>query len=304
MAPPSASTTSRATERAGIIYSFTAYALWGLFPIYFKALSVRPLEFVVHRIVWSALLLYGVLAARRRWAWLRELRSRSVLLGFAASAACLSLNWFIYIYAVSTNRVVDGSLGYFINPLVSVLLGVVVLKERLRRAQWVAVALAGAGVLWLTLLLGELPWIGLSLAVSFGFYGLLRKTASLGALEGLALETTLLFPFSALYFGWLVLQGRADFVAVSAFEQVLILMSGPLTTVPLLLFAAGARRIPLSLLGLLQYVAPTAQLLLGVFLWHEPFGRERALGFFLIWLGLAIYSAEGLWSARRLRFSK
>jgi chloramphenicol-sensitive protein RarD len=288
-----------------MLYSFTAYASWGLFPLYFKAVPVRPLEFLVHRIVWSVLLLYAVLAVRKRWAWLAEVRqSRSLALGFAASAACLSVNWFIYIYAVTTGRVVDASLGYFINPLVSVLLGVVVLKERLRRVQWAAVGLAAAGVIWLTLQVGELPWIGLSLAVSFGTYGLLRKTAKLGAMEGLALETTLLFPLAALYLGWLVVQGQSGFVTGSGVDRTLLLMAAPLTTGPLILFAAGARRIPLSLMGLLQYVAPTTQLLLGVLLFHEPFGHEKVLGFALIWLGLAVYSAEGLWTAQVLRWAK
>jgi chloramphenicol-sensitive protein RarD len=301
-------TTAPATlssHRAGMLYSFAAYASWGLFPLYFKAVHVRPLEFLGHRIVWSVLLLYALLAVKQRWTWLGEARrSRALLLGFAASSACLSINWFIYIYAVTTDRVVDASLGYFINPLVSVLLGVVVLKERLRRLQWVAVALATAGVLWLTLLVGELPWIGLSLAFSFGTYGLLRKTAKLGALEGLTLETTLLAPLAALYLGWLVVQGQSGFIAGSAADRVLLLMSGPLTAGPLLLFAAGARRIPLSLMGLLQYVAPTGQLLLGVLVWHEPFGHERVLGFALIWFGLAVYSAESLWTSRALRWAK
>jgi chloramphenicol-sensitive protein RarD len=200
--------------------------------------------------------------------------------------------------------VVDASLGYFINPLVSVLLGVVVLKERLRRLQWAAIALAAAGVIWLTVLVGELPWIGLSLAASFGTYGLLRKTAKLGAMEGLTLETTLLFPLAALYLGWLLVQGQSGFVTGSALDRILLLMSGPLTTGPLILFAAGARRIPLSLMGLLQYVAPSTQLLLAVLLWHEPFGHEKAFGFALIWLGLAVYSAESLWTAQVLRLAK
>jgi len=288
-----------------MLYSFAAYASWGLFPLYFKAVPVRPLEFLVHRIVWSVLLLYGVLAVRKRWSWVDQVRrSRALALGFAASAACLSVNWFIYIYAVTTGRVVDASLGYFINPLVSVLLGVVVLKERLRRLQWAAIALAAAGVIWLTVLVGELPWIGLSLAASFGTYGLLRKTAKLGAMEGLTLETTLLFPLAALYLGWLLVQGQSGFVTGSALDRILLLMSGPLTTGPLILFAAGARRIPLSLMGLLQYVAPSTQLLLAVLLWHEPFGHEKAFGFALIWLGLAVYSAESLWTAQVLRLAK
>lgn len=284
---------------AGMLYAAIAYAMWGLFPIYFKALhTVPPIEILVHRIVWSLLFLTIVLAWRKQWAWIGSvLRQPRVLAGFAASAALLSTNWFIYIWAVNNGRVVDASLGYFINPLVNVLLGFLLLHERLRPGQWAAVALAGAGVAWLTWQGGHPPWIGLGLALSFGFYGLLRKTAALGALEGLSLETLILFPFAMGYLIILTVGHHNAFAAAPPSSQWLLAAAGPITAIPLLLFAAGARRISLSLLGLLQYIGPTLQLLLGVWLYREPFGGARLAGFAMIWAALALYSAEGLWRA-------
>ncbi len=284
---------------AGMLYAAIAYAMWGLFPIYFKALhTVPPIEILVHRIVWSLLFLTIVLAWRKQWAWIGSvLRQPRVLAGFAASAALLSTNWFIYIWAVNNDRVVDASLGYFINPLVNVLLGFLLLHERLRPGQWAAVALAGAGVAWLTWQGGHPPWIGLGLALSFGFYGLLRKTAALGALEGLSLETLILFPFAMGYLIMLTVGHHNAFAAAPPSSQWLLAAAGPITAIPLLLFAAGARRISLSLLGLLQYSGPTLQLLLGVWLYREPFGGARLAGFAMIWAALALYSTEGLWRA-------
>jgi chloramphenicol-sensitive protein RarD len=293
--PPHASPTP---ARSGIVYSIAAYGLWGLFPLYFKALDVTPLEFLLHRVLWSALLLSGVLTAQRRWSWLWEmLRQRGVLLGSFVSASLLTVNWFIYIWAVTSHRVLDASLGYFINPLFSVVLGVILLKERLRALQWLAIALAALGVLWLTLQLGELPWVGLALAASFGGYGILRKTAALGAFEGLLVETLLLLPFALVALAVLVQAGRSGFLNGGASDRALLIFAGPLTVLPLVLFAAGARRIPLSLLGVLQYLAPTEQLLLGVLLWHEPFGTTKVVGYACIWLALVVYAGEGGWFA-------
>jgi chloramphenicol-sensitive protein RarD len=287
----------------GILYAATAYALWGLFPIYFKALQAVPsLEIMLHRIVWSLVFVLIVLTWRRQWKWIGEtLRRPKVLAGFAASAVLLSTNWFIYIWAVNTGRVVDASLGYFINPLVNVLLGFVLLRERMRPGQWGAIALAAAGVAWLTWHGGHLPWIGLTLAATFGTYGLLRKTAVLGPLEGLSLETLLLFPFAAVYLASLAAEGHNAFLAAPASTQWLLVAAGPITAIPLLLFAAGARRIPLSLLGLLQYIGPTLQLIIGVWLYGESFSGGRAAGFAVIWSALAVYSLEGLWQARSNR---
>ena len=284
---------------SGLLYAATAYAVWGLFPLYFKTVQdVPPLQVLMHRAVWSLAFLVIVLAVRRHWTWLgRALRDPKVLGGFAASALLLSINWFIYIWAVNQGRVVDASLGYFMTPLVNVLLGFMLLGERLRRPQWGAVALAAAGVAWLTWHSGGLPWIGLLLAASFGGYGLLRKTASLGALDGLALETLLMFPIAAGYLTWQSMAGVNAFGGASLSTQLLLAAAGPITAIPLLMFAAGARRIPLSVLGLLQYITPSMQLLLGVLLYQEPFDSTRLLGFALIWSGLAVYSLESVWRA-------
>lgn len=288
---------------AGVLYAVAAYTSWGAFPLYFKALQqFAPLEVLLHRMVWSLAFIVIVLGVRRHWAWIgAALRQPKIVAGFAASALLLAANWFIYIWAVNNGRVVDASLGYFINPLFNVLLGALLLHERLRPVQWAAVGLAAAGVAWLTWQGGGLPWIALLLAITFGLYGLLRKTAALGALEGLALETLLLFPLAAGYLALLTLQGRNGFLDAAPAAQWLLIAAGPITAIPLLLFAAGARRIPLSLLGLLQYIGPTLQLLLGVWLYHEPFGGARLAGFALIWSALAVYSAESLWRAWRAR---
>jgi chloramphenicol-sensitive protein RarD len=287
----------------GILYAAAAYASWGLFPLYFKALQTIPADqILLHRMVWSLVFLVIVLAWRKQWGWLGEvMRKPKVLAGFAASAILLSTNWFIYIWAVNNGRVIDSSLGYFINPLVNVLLGFLLLGERLRPVQWLAVALAAAGVTWLTWQTGQLPWVALALAGSFGLYGLLRKTASLGALEGLALETLLLFPVALIYLVMLTMEGRNAFLSAGTPQQLLLAAAGPITAIPLLMFAAGARRIPLSLLGMLQYIGPTLQLLLGVWLYHEPFGGARLIGFVLIWSALAVYSLESGWQAWRGR---
>ncbi|MFM2056343.1 MAG: EamA family transporter RarD [Pseudomonadota bacterium] len=285
----------------GVLYAASAYVLWGLFPLYFKLLqTVAPLEILAHRIVWSIGFLALLLGLKSHWQWLgAALRDRSVLQRFAASAALIACNWFIYIWAVTNGRVVDASLGYFIAPLANVLTGRLVLKERLSALQWAAVALAAAGVAWLTWQLGTLPWVALGLAASFSSYGYLRKTASLGALEGLTLETLLLAPLALLGLGLAASQGHSDFAAAALPLQLLLMAAGPLTAVPLLLFAAGARRIPMTVLGMLQYLGPTLQLMLGVWLYHEPFAGARAQGFVLIWLACVLFSADLVWRGRK-----
>ncbi|MFC4159252.1 EamA family transporter RarD [Chitinimonas lacunae] len=289
--------------QTGILYAVLAYLCWGLLPLYLKLLqSIPALEILLHRMVWSLLFLCLVVLIRKQWAWLGPaLRDPRVLGRFAASAAVLSVNWFIYIWAVNSGRVVDASLGYFITPLVNVMFGYLLLKERLRPGQWGAVGLAALGVVWLTWQAGQLPWIALALAASFGSYALLRKTASLGALEGLTLETLLLFPFAFGYLFWLGSHGQSGFVEASGGVKLLLALAGPITAIPLLLFAAGARRIPLSLLGLLQYIGPTLQMLLGILVWHEPFDSGKLVGFALIWSALACYSLESFGNARRQR---
>ncbi|AKJ30318.1 EamA family transporter RarD [Caldimonas brevitalea] len=285
----------------GITYAALAYTLWGLFPLYFKSLQgVASGEVVAHRIIWSLAFVLGVLTVRRQWGWLSQAARQPRLVGaFALSGLLLSGNWFVYIWAVQHDRVVDASLGYFITPLVNVLMGYAVLHERLRRGQWAAVLLAASGVAWLTWQAGTLPWIGLILAGTFATYGLLRKVAVLGPLEGLALETLLLFPLALLAMAWWVSNGQGSFAGATPGLQALLVLAGPVTAVPLLLFAAGARRITLATLGLLQYIGPTLQLLLGVWLYREPFAPATAAGYATIWAALAVYSAEGWLHSRR-----
>jgi chloramphenicol-sensitive protein RarD len=285
----------------GILYGALAYTAWGLFPIFFKQLhSVNAVEVVMHRIVWSLVFLLGVLLVKRHWAWLGPLRHSPKVLGaFALSAMLLSVNWMVYVWSVQNDHVLDASLGYFILPLVNVALGYVVLQERPRPGQWLAVFVAACGVLWLALQAGRMPWVALVLALTFGFYGLLRKVASLGALEGLTLETLLLAPFAAALLGWWAAHGEGAMLQGNATTAGWLLLAGPLTAIPLLLFAAGARRVTLATMGILQYISPTLQLLIGVWLYGEPFATVRAIGFGLIWTALLIYTLEGWWQSRR-----
>ena len=285
--------------RTGIISAALAFLCWGLFPVYFRALGdVPPMQILAHRMLWSLAFLLVVLAVLRRWAWLDLVRKPRIFGSFLASALLLAGNWLVYIWAVTNGHVIESSLGYFINPLVNIMFGYLLLHERLRPAQWGAIAIAGLGVAWLTWQAGHVPWIALVLASTFGAYGLLRKTAALGALEGLSFETMVLFPLAAAYVGWLTFTGENVFINTdSAATRWLLVAAGPLTAIPLLLFASGARRIPLSLLGLLQYIGPTLQLLRGVWLYHEPFGGALLAGFALNWGGLAVYWLESLWRA-------
>jgi chloramphenicol-sensitive protein RarD len=286
---------------SGAAAAALAYCLWGIFPLYIKQVaSVSPLEIVAHRSVWCLVFMLALLAVLKRFAWLRDaLRHPRTLAVFAASALLLSANWLIYVWAVNNDSVLDASLGYFINPLVNVMLGYLVLKERPRAGQWAAVTLAALGVLWLTLGAGQLPWVALVLAASFGLYGLLRKTAPLGAIEGLTLETLVLAPLMAVLLAWFVFSGTGRFTHGGAVLDVWLVLAGPFTAVPLLLFAYGARRVTLATLGLLQYLGPSIQFLLGVYVYHEPFEPARFVGFGLIWAALVVYSAEGLWRLRR-----
>ena len=286
---------------AGVVYAALAFVWWGLFPLYFRVVTtVAPAEVLAHRVLWCLAFLAGVLTLRRQWSWLAPvLRQPKVLRAFAASALLISTNWLIYIWSVNNGRVLDASLGYFITPLVNGLLGYTLLHERPRRLQWVALVIAGCGVLWLTVQAGQLPWVALALAASFGCYGLLRKVAPLGALEGLTLETLLLAPLalSALAFwGW---RGTASFPSTQLTTNLWLIAFGPITAVPLLLFAAGARRLSMTTLGLLQYIGPTMQLGVGVWAFGEHFTAARLVGFGCIWLALVLYSVDGWRVARR-----
>lgn len=285
---------------AGLLAAALSYALWGLFPLYFHQVAEVPaLEIVLHRSVWSLVFVLGLLTVLRRWAWVKDVvKQPRTLLVFAASALLLSTNWLVYVWAVNNGRVMEASLGYFINPLVNVALGMLFLHEKLRPAQRWALGVAAAGVAWLTWTAGLPPWIALALALSFGLYGLLRKTAPLGALEGLALETALLAPLAVPALAWLSSHGGA-LAGASGSTWAWLLFAGPLTAIPLLLFAHGARRVTMATLGLLQYLAPTIQFALAVWVFHEPLKPERLIGFVLIWIALALYSAESLWRLRR-----
>ena len=286
---------------SGVVFAALAFTWWGLFPLYFRIVTSVPAgEVLAHRIVWCVLFVLALLGWRRQWAWLPQVLGAPKVLGaFAVSALLIAVNWMTYIWAVNNGHVVDASLGYFITPLVNVLLGTTLLHERLRRTQWAALTLAAIGVAWLTVQAGHPPWIALALAISFGSYGLLRKVAVLGALEGLTLETLLLAPLAlaALAFAWQ--RGTGSFPAPDWATNLWLIALGPITAVPLLLFAAGARRVSMTTLGLLQYIGPTIQFGLGVWVFHEPFESQRLLGFGCIWLALAIYTADGWHRARQ-----
>jgi chloramphenicol-sensitive protein RarD len=281
---------SKAAWYVGLSYTF-----WGFFPIYWKALAgISALQLICHRIVWSFLLLALMVARSQelRASW-HAMRSARIFGVYTIAGLAIATNWLIFVWAVSANQIVQISLGYFINPLLSVLFGMVVFHERLRRLQWISVALAAAGVVYLTVALAALPWIALSLAATFGTYGLMKKLAPLGPVQGLALETGILFLPSALYLLVEEVAGRGAFMHAGPLRNVLMLASGPVTAVPLLLFAAGVRRIPLSLVGMLQYINPTMQITIGVMLYGEPFTRVQLVGFGLVWSALALFAIEG-----------
>ncbi len=277
------------------------YLIWGLFPIYWKHLSdVDATELIAHRHIWSLCFVLALLGLTRRFPEFRAaLSSTTALKWHAASGVLLTINWLVYVWGVNHGQVLDASLGYFLVPLLNVGLGRLVLHEKLDRAQWAAIGLATAGVLLLITGVGRFPWIALSIGATFGFYGLLRKQSPLGPLAGLGLETALLVPFAIGFLIWQHVQGTAAFGRVSPVEHVMLVAAGIVTAIPLLLFAYGARRIRFATLGLLQYIAPTVQFILGVALYHEPFTRERAVSFALIWAGLAFYTADNLLAQRR-----
>lgn len=287
--------------RHGLFAAVGAYFIWGLFPLYWKLLHQVPaVQVMAHRLAWCAVFVALWLSLREGWPWVRQLSPK--LLGMlGASALLVAVNWWLYIWAVNAGHVVETSLGYFINPLVSVLLGVVVLSERLRPRQWLAVGIAALGVLWLSVQGERPPWIALALALTFGGYGLIRKLAVVPAAQGLMVESAiLLLPALGVLIAAQIL-GQGAFGTFDRGTDALLVLAGPVTALPLVLFAYGARRIPLSTIGFLQYLAPTLQLACGVFVFHEPFTGVQAIGFGCIWLALAIYALDGLWRTHRLR---
>jgi len=284
--------TGRRDVRAGLLYGLGAYSMWGVFPLYFHVLSeVAPWVILCHRIVWSVVFLGLVVSIRGEWNAIRPiLRSRRNVLLLSAGSVLIALNWLIFIYSVVSHQVVESSLGYFINPLLSVALGVIFLRERLRVWQWLAVLITGLAVANLALRGAGFPWIAVSLALTFGFYGLVRKTVDINSLHGLLVETTLLFP---------VALGVLAFVpapATPAAELGILSLSGIITAVPLLMFGVALRRLRLSTIGFLQYIGPTGQLLVALLAFHEPLDRAKLSSFIVCWVGIAVYTADSVLS--------
>ncbi|MFD5035449.1 EamA family transporter RarD [Streptomyces sp. NPDC058405] len=290
-------------QRAGLLYGIGAYGMWGLVPLFWPLLKpAGAMEILAHRMVWSLAFVAIGLLALRRWAWVGELLRQPRKLGLIAVAATvITVNWGFYIWAVNTGRVVEASLGYFINPLVTIAMGVLLLKERLRPAQWTAVFIGFAAVLVLAIGYGQPPWISLTLAFSFATYGLVKKKINIGGLESLAAETAVLFLPALGYLVWLSASGSATFAAEGAGHATLLAATGLVTAVPLVCFGAAAIRVPLSTLGLLQYLAPVFQFVLGVAYFHEAMPAERWAGFSLVWLALTILTWDALRTARRNR---
>lgn len=278
----------------GILYGIGAYLLWGVFPIYWKLLhDVPALQVISHRVAWSFIVLMIYILATKQWQDFRTVAShvRTIMI-YAAAGVLLSINWLIYVWGVNAGFIVETSLGYFINPLLSVLMGVIFLRERLRPMQWIPVTIATAGVIYLTITYGRLPWIALSLALSFASYGLIKKLAPLGSLYGLTLETGLIFPIALLYIGFVQMNGSGALLHIGPQVDLLLIASGIVTTIPLLMFASAAKQIPLTMVGLLQYIAPSMQFLLGVFLYKEPFDHSHLIGFGIVWAALVIFWIE------------
>lgn len=281
---------------SGVWYGVAAYSLWGFLTLYWRLFPHVPaIQVLAHRFIWSFIVLAAIIAAswQQRRAVLRAIDASVVAL-YAIAAVLIGVNWFLYVFSVNNGFVVESSLGYFMTPLVNVLMGVAVFRERLRAMQWLAVAVAFAGVLWLTLAYGTLPWIGLALAASFGSYGLVKKKATLPSLEGLALETAVLVLPALVYLAAIDRGGDGAFLHSGVATDLLLVTAGVVTVVPLLLFATAVRRIPLSVVGILQYIAPTIQFLLGVYGFHEPFTRTQLTGFGLVWLGLVIFTLDSV----------
>ncbi len=290
--------------KKGMLFAAAAYTIWGFYPIYFKALqSVPAFQIMTHRVVWCFLLIVCLVWLRGELPVLRAALNLRLLLIYLAAGLILSLNWFVYIWGVNAGLVVETSLGYFINPLVSVLLGLIFLGERLRPAQWASVGLAALGVAYLAINYGSVPWIALTLATSFGFYGLFKKVGPLDSLPGLALETGVVFLPALGYLVYEQARGVGSFAQSGMGITILLILCGVVTAVPLLFFAGGVRRVPLSTMGLLQYINPSLQLLIGVFLFREPFSEARAIGFAIIWGALLVYSLEGFFYRRKLALS-
>lgn len=284
----------------GIWYGIWAYIMWGFFPIYWKLLHHVPaLELLSHRIAWSFFFLVIAILISKQWNEFRSLINKQTLKIYLIASLLIGVNWLLYVWAVNANHIVETSLGYFINPLLSVLLGVVILREKLRKTQWIPIVIATIGVIYLTYNFGRLPWIALSLAFSFGFYGLVKKLAPLSSVFGLTLETGILFIPALVYLGIHEANGTASFLHTGITADLLMIGAGIVTTIPLLMFASAAKEIPLTMIGILQYLAPTIQFLIGVFIYKESFDMARLIGFCIIWLALIIFWTENYFANRQ-----
>jgi chloramphenicol-sensitive protein RarD len=286
--------------KKGTWYAIGAYTTWGLFPVYWKLLHHVPaLQLIGHRIIWSFFTLIILILCTRQWIDFRSsVALSSVFRIYCVAAILIGVNWLTYVWAVNADHIVETSLGYFINPLLSVLLGVIFLHEHLRPRQWIAIGLAAAGVLFLTIVHGSIPWIALTLAFSFAFYGLVKKTAPLGSLYGLTLETgILLFP-ALLYLFISDVNGTGAFFHTGTTADILMAGAGIVTTIPLLMFASAARRIPLSLIGILQYISPTLQFLIGVLIYRESFTYIQFIGYAIVWFALILFAMESYFAYR------
>jgi chloramphenicol-sensitive protein RarD len=301
--PPARGSKSDGGGGGGFAAAIAAFAIWGLFPLYLLGLmSVSAVQITAHRIVWSCVFVLAWLAVRRELGSLRAAVTHDgVLIRLTASAFFIAVNWLGFAWAVTQDRVLEVSLAYFIGPLLNVLLGIFVLSERLDRTQWIAVGFAAAGVVYLTFIARHAPWLALMVGTSFAIYGVLRKTVSIDALPGLAVETILLAPFAGGYLIWCEIQGTGTLGHTSGLIDALLLVGGIVTSIPLFLFSYGARRVPYSTIGVLQFIAPSLQLVCGLVVFREPFESARATGFVLIWIGLVIYVGHALWRARSLK---
>jgi chloramphenicol-sensitive protein RarD len=287
----------------GFFYGLFAFSIWGFFPIYFKSVSsVDPLEVLAHRIIWSQLILLILLVAMGRInTFIQQLRSPSKWMPLALTALLISINWLVFIWSVAHDHILDSSLGYFINPLFSVVLGLIFLKETLRPIQWLAVFIVSIAIIWKMIQLGHMPYIALTLAFSFGSYGLLRKKIVVDPFTGLAIETFLLSPIALGYLIWLGSQGKMAFLHQSIQIDGLLIFAGVLTTLPLILFAAAAKNLSLISLGIMQYIVPTTSFLIAVFYYHEPFGRHQLVTFALIWIAVIVFTAESIFYQKKIR---
>lgn len=289
-------------SKKGLWYALGAYTTWGLFPIYWKWLhQINAVQLIGHRIGWSFIILMIFILASGQFRALKEAAiNRRVLTIYLLAAVLIGVNWLVYVWAVNSNFIVETSLGYYINPLLSVLMGVIFLHERLRTTQWVAVILAACGVIYLTVVYGRLPWIALTLAFSFGTYGLIKKLAPLGSLFGLTIETGLLFIPALVYLIYAEVSGSGAFLHDTTITNMLLIGAGVVTTIPLLMFASAAQSIPLSMVGIMQYIAPTIQFLLGVLVYKEPFDNAHLIGFSIVWVALLIFILESFWARNNI----